>query len=73
VGGLAPRRLSGNESGYRRSVAVSSDGGNGVFEESGEPYPFEEREHYAASRKRERFTRDTLRRVSCGVSRQSVC
>ncbi len=58
----APKRMGGNEWGYRRSVAVSNNGGKWVFEESGEPYPFEERGRYATSRKRDRFTRDMLRR-----------
>lgn len=64
----APQRLGGNEWGYRRSIAVSSDGGKWVFEESGEPYAFEEPERYAASRKRERFTKEMLRRYLAALA-----
>jgi len=46
--------------GYRRSVCVSSDGGKWVFDQSGEPFGFEEVEAYDRKRKRDRFTRELL-------------
>jgi hypothetical protein len=46
--------------GYRRSIAAADDGGQWVFEESGERFPFEEVERYTSRRKRDRFTREML-------------
>lgn len=46
--------------GYRRTIAASNDGGRWVFEQSGEPFQFEDTSHYDARRKRERFTREML-------------
>jgi hypothetical protein len=57
----APPRLGGNEWHYRRDVGAANDGGRWVFHESGDPYPFEERDRYKALRKRDRFTKDMLR------------
>ena len=37
-----------------------NDGGRWVFEQSGEPYPFEKLDAYERSRKRDRFTRELL-------------
>jgi hypothetical protein len=37
-----------------------NDGGPLVFEQSGQPYPFEELAKYTLPRKRDRFTRDML-------------
>jgi hypothetical protein len=57
----APPELGGRPPlGYRRSVAAMNDGGRWVFEQSGEPFPFEETEKYARPRKRDRFTREML-------------
>jgi hypothetical protein len=58
----APPRLGGDQWHYRRAVTAANDGGKWVFDEDGEPYPFEERERYRAIRKRDRFTKDMLRR-----------
>jgi len=57
----APEHLGGTAPLYRRrTVFASNDGGRWVFGQSGEPYPFEDRESYARSRKRDRFTREQL-------------
>jgi hypothetical protein len=45
---------------YRRSVCAMNDGGRWVFEQSGEPFDFEDRSRYSATRKRDRFDRDLL-------------
>jgi hypothetical protein len=45
---------------YRRAICAADDGG-WVFEQSGEPFPFENRERYTARRKRDRFDRELLR------------
>ena len=58
----APESLGGcPRLGYRRSIAAANDGGRWVFSESGERYPFEQVERYAARRKRDRFTGEMLR------------
>ncbi|MFL5357668.1 hypothetical protein [Archangium sp.] len=46
---------------YVRALGASNDGGRWVFDESGEPFPFEKREHYQARRVRDRFTFDLLK------------
>ena len=46
--------------GYRRFIGASDDGGQWVFEESGERFPFEAVERYTSRRKRDRFTREML-------------
>lgn len=59
----APEPLGGQPPlGYRRSIAVANDGGRWVFEQSGDPFPFEEIEAYAAPRKPDRFTAEMLAR-----------
>jgi hypothetical protein len=58
----APETLGGVPPlGYRRSIAAMDDGGRWIFEERGEPYPFEQVERYSARRKRDRFTGEMLR------------
>lgn len=46
----------GDEWGYRRSLHAVNDGGRWSFGETGERYPFEVEDHYAARRIRDRFT-----------------
>ncbi|MCY1081980.1 hypothetical protein [Archangium lansingense] len=46
---------------YVRALGVSNDGGRWVFDQSGEPFPFEKLEHYQARRVRDRFTFDMLK------------
>ena len=62
VGGLCtPVAVGGSEPlGYRRCIAASNDGGRWVFDQSGEPYEFENLAAYKSKRKRERFTRELL-------------
>jgi hypothetical protein len=43
-----------------RAVSASNDGGRWVFEQSGEPFPFEKVEQYQARKIRDRFTFDML-------------
>jgi hypothetical protein len=45
---------------YVRAVSASNDGGHWVFDEFGEPFPFEQREKYQERRVRDRFTFDML-------------
>jgi len=57
----APEALGGSPPlGYRRSIAAANDGGRWVFEQSGEPFPFEDLSAYQAKRKRDRFNRELL-------------
>jgi hypothetical protein len=44
-----------------RAVSASNDGGRWVFDEFGEPFPFEKVEQYKARRVRDRFTFDMLK------------
>ena len=53
LGGIPPL-------GYRRSVCAANDGGRWRFEQSGEPFPFEDTPRYLLPKKRERFDRDML-------------
>jgi hypothetical protein len=46
---------------YLRAVSVSNDGGRWVFDQFGEPFPFEKLEQYQARRVRDRFTFDMLK------------
>jgi hypothetical protein len=46
---------------YLRALGASNDGGRWVFDESGEPFPFEKPERYQARRVRDRFTFDMLK------------
>src|SRR5262249_7227536 len=51
----APATLGGGPRGYRRSIAAANDGGHWVFEQSGDPFPFERTDCYDVPRKRDRF------------------
>jgi hypothetical protein len=44
-----------------RVVSASNDGGHWVFDQFGEPFPFEKPEQYQARRVRDRFTFDMLK------------
>jgi hypothetical protein len=44
-----------------RAVSASNDGGHWVFDQFGEPFPFEKPEQYQARRVRDRFTFDMLK------------
>ena len=58
----APSSLGGDSLlGYRRSLSAANDGGKWVFDEAGEPFPFELVDRYRLRRKRDRFTSDMLR------------
>ncbi len=46
---------------YVRALEVANDGGRWVFDQSGEPFPFEQVERYQARRVRERFTFEMLK------------
>ncbi len=46
---------------YLRALGASNDGGRWVFDESGEPFPFEKPERYLARRVKDRFTFDMLK------------
>jgi hypothetical protein len=73
----APPHLGGGALGYRRTVCAMNDGGRWVFEESGEPYPFEDLDKYELPRKRDRFTREMLihylERTRIGPATGRVC
>ena len=56
----APESLGGNQYNHRRSIAAANDGGKWVFEQSGEPFPFENIEAYGRTKKKDRFTREML-------------
>ena len=45
---------------YVRALGASNDGGHWVFDEFGEPFPFEKVEQYQARRVRDRFTFEML-------------
>ncbi|KFE62361.1 hypothetical protein DB31_4071 [Hyalangium minutum] len=44
-----------------RALAAANDGGRWVFEQSGEPFPFEQVEQYQARRVRDRFSFEMLK------------
>jgi len=44
----------------RRAITAANDGGSWVFNQSGEPYPFEDIRAYATKRIRDRFTLEML-------------
>jgi len=46
---------------YVRALGASNDGGRWVFDQSGEPFPFEKVEQYQTRRVRDRFTFDMLK------------
>jgi len=57
----APESLGGYPPlNYRRSIAVSKDGGRWMFEQSGPPFHFEKTELYEKPHKRDRFSKDVL-------------
>lgn len=54
-------KLAGaDQYGYRRSIAAMNDGGRWIFEQSGQPFLFEDISSYNAHRKRDRFTKEML-------------
>jgi hypothetical protein len=46
---------------YLRTICAANDGGRWVFEQSGQPFPFEKLERYQERRVRDRFTFDMLK------------
>jgi hypothetical protein len=46
---------------HLRAVSASNDGGRWVFDQFGEPFPFEKLEQYQARRVKDRFTFDMLK------------
>ncbi|MFL5345336.1 MAG: hypothetical protein ACJ8AT_11110 [Hyalangium sp.] len=46
---------------YVRAIEVANDGGHWVFEQEGEPFPFEQVERYQARKVRDRFTFEMLK------------
>jgi hypothetical protein len=46
---------------YVRALEVANDGGHWVFEQEGEPFPFEQLERYQVRRLRDRFTFEMLK------------
>lgn len=46
---------------YLRAVSASNDGGRWVFDQFGEPFPFEKLEQYQARKVRDRFTFEMLK------------
>jgi hypothetical protein len=54
-----PRRTAVRN--YVRVVSASNDGGHWVFDQFGEPFPFEKVEQYQARRVRDRFTFEMLK------------
>ncbi|MFL5346800.1 MAG: hypothetical protein ACJ8AT_18620 [Hyalangium sp.] len=51
----------GKSHNYVRAIEVANDGGRWVFEQEGEPFPFEQVEQYQARRVRDRFTFEMLK------------
>jgi len=60
LGVYGPEQL-GKISNTVRALAAANDGGRWVFEQSGEPFPFEQVEQYQARRVRDRFTFEMLK------------
>ncbi len=60
LGVYGPER-PGKISSTVRALAAANDGGRWVFEQSGEPFPFEQVEKYQARRVRDRFTLEMLK------------
>ena len=57
----APEKLGGSPPLlYRRSICAANDGGRWRFDQSGEPFPFEDTSRYVRPRKRDRFDREIL-------------
>ena len=59
--GLYGPERPGKISNTVRALAAANDGGRWVFEQSGEPFPFEQVEKYQARRVRDRFTFEMLK------------
>jgi hypothetical protein len=51
----APSEMGGTPPRFARRSIACSDDGHWVFEQFGEPYPFEDLERYRAKRNRDRF------------------
>lgn len=60
--GATIMEIFGQDGEYVRAINCANDGGKWVFEESGEPYEFEDLELYKARRIRDRFTPEILER-----------
>jgi len=56
---FSPNQTMGRR--YLRALNALNDGGRWVFDQSGEPFPFEKLEQYQARRVRDRFTFDMLK------------
>jgi len=54
-------RQPGQFNNYVRALAAANDGGRWVFEQSGEPFAFEQKEKYQERRVRDRFTFEMLK------------
>jgi hypothetical protein len=54
-------QLNARHNNYVRSLGASNDGGRWVFDQSGEPFPFEKVEQYQAPKVRDRFTFEMLK------------
>ncbi len=54
-------QLNAQHNNYVRALGASNDGGRWVFDQSGEPFPFEKVEQYQARRVKDRFTFDMLK------------
>lgn len=65
-------KAGADEWGYRRSIAAANDGGKWVFEQSGEPFSFEETQKYTKKRKRDRFTKRMLDAYLTGLGAQPL-
>ena len=55
-----PPEHGGAMLGHRRTICSANDGGRWIFEQSGEPFPFEQTESFSERRKRDRFTSEML-------------
>jgi hypothetical protein len=56
----APGSFGGDKFNHRRSLAAANDGGKWVFEQSGEPFPFESIAAYDNAQKRDCFSQEML-------------
>jgi hypothetical protein len=53
--------LNARHNNYVRALATANDGGRWVFDQSGEPFPFEKVEQYQSRKVRDRFTFEMLK------------
>jgi hypothetical protein len=53
--------LNARHNNYLRALGASNDGGRWVFDQSGEPFPFEQVERYQERKVRDRFTFEMLK------------